>query len=152
MKSGREGRFAKTPRPYLAMALGTNEATPLQVASAYTALPTSEHVARPWLLTASQPRRSDDCCPTTQKNEFLRPDVAYVMNSLLKDASSTACTAAPRARTWFESKCGGQTGTSRDGWFAGFTQLVCVVWVGSTTLATGIDGRQFGAADLGGLS
>jgi len=40
-------------------------------------------------------------------------------------------TGAPLRARGFKFNVGGKTGTSRDGWFAGFTpNLVCVVWVG----------------------
>ena len=68
----------------------------------------------------------------------MRPDVAYVMNSFMKDVVNRGTAAKVRARG-FKANVAGKTGTSRDGWFAGFTpNLVCVVWVGFD------DGSQLG--------
>jgi penicillin-binding protein 1B len=81
--------------------------------------------------------------PTSQKNDVLKPDVAYVMTSMLKDVVNRG-TAARLGARGFKNVAGrtgiaGKTGTSRDGWFAGFTpNLVCVVWVGFD------DGSQLG--------
>jgi penicillin-binding protein 1B len=76
--------------------------------------------------------------PTAQKNEVLRPEVAYVMTSFMKDVVNRG-TAAPIRARGFKFNVAGKTGTSRDGWFAGYTpNLVCVVWVGLD------DGSQLG--------
>src|SRR5438132_14396879 len=76
--------------------------------------------------------------PTAQQNEVLRPEIAYVMSSFMKDVVNRGTGAPIRARG-FKFNVAGKTGTSRDGWFAGFTpNLVCVVWVGFD------DGSQLG--------
>ena len=50
--------------------------------------------------------------------------------SLLKDVMNHGTAAGVRARG-FTLPAAGKTGTSRDGWFAGFTSnLVCVIWIG----------------------
>jgi penicillin-binding protein 1B len=60
------------------------------------------------------------------------------MDSILKDVVNRGTAAPVRARG-FKANVAGKTGTSRDGWFAGFTpNLVCVVWVGFD------DGSQLG--------
>lgn len=129
----------KPARSYPAMALGTSEATPLQVASAYTGFATlgtrTTPIAINRITTGSGVTIA---APTPQKNEMLRPDVAYVMTSFMKDVVNRGTAAKVRARG-FKANVAGKTGTSRDGWFAGYTpNLVCVVWVGFD------DGSQLG--------
>lgn len=129
----------KPPRAFPAMALGTNEATPLQVASAYTGFATlgtrTTPIAINRITTGSGVTIA---APTPQKNEMLRPDVAYVMTSFMKDVVNRGTAAKVRGRG-FKANVAGKTGTSRDGWFAGYTpNLVCVVWVGFD------DGSQLG--------
>ncbi len=52
------------------------------------------------------------------------------MVSMLEDVLRIGTGTGVRARG-FELPAAGKTGTSRDGWFAGFTsRLLCVVWVG----------------------
>jgi penicillin-binding protein 1B len=129
----------KPARAYPAMALGTSEATPLQVASAYTGFATlgtrTTPVAINRITTGSGVTIA---APTPQRNEMLRPDVAYVMTSFMKEVVNRGTAAKVRARG-FKANVAGKTGTSRDGWFAGYTpNLVCVVWVGFD------DGSQLG--------
>lgn len=133
---------AGLPRParsYPAMALGTSEATPLQVASAYTSFATlgtrTSPVAINRITTGSGVTVAT---PTPERNDVMRPDVAYVMTSFMKDVVNRGTAAKVRARG-FKGNVAGKTGTSRDGWFAGYTpNLVCVVWVGFD------DGSQLG--------
>lgn len=119
------------PQALPAMALGTTEATPLQVAQAYTAF------ANAGVLTESSAIRRMtngngvaivESKPETQ--QVLRPEVSWMMTSLMQDVLNRGT--AARARTMgFTATAAGKTGTSRDGWFAGYTpNLVCVVWVG----------------------
>ena len=61
---------------------------------------------------------------------MLDPRVAYLMVNLLEEVMRSGTAAAVRARG-FTVPAAGKTGTSHDGWFAGFTsELLCVVWVG----------------------
>ncbi|HVQ37406.1 MAG TPA: PBP1A family penicillin-binding protein, partial [Pyrinomonadaceae bacterium] len=129
----------KPPRAYPAMALGTSEATPLQVASAYTAFASLGTRTSPIAINRITTGTGVTiAAPTPQKSDVLRPDVAYVMTSFMKDVVNRGTAAPVRARG-FKGNVAGKTGTSRDGWFAGYTpNLVCVVWVGFD------DGSQLG--------
>jgi penicillin-binding protein 1B len=124
---------------YPAMALGTSEATPLQIASAYTAFAANGTRTTPIAIDRITTGKGTTIAqPTAQKNEVLRPEIAYVMSSFMKDVVNRGTGAPIRARG-FKFNVAGKTGTSRDGWFAGFTpNLVCVVWVGFD------DGSQLG--------
>nr|MBP9664707.1 hypothetical protein [Pyrinomonadaceae bacterium] len=126
----------KVEKAYPSMALGTAEATPLQVATGYTmfanlgdrVLPTP--IVR---VTAGDGRTVN--LPTPDRKNVIRPDVAYIMDDIMKDVINRG-TAASAGAWGFRNEAGkrafaGKTGTSRDGWFAGFTpELVCVVYVG----------------------
>ena len=125
---------AGLPKPkqnYLAHALGTNEATPLQVASAYTAFAQLGKRTSPVAISrVTNGAGKTVVAPTAQKNEVMTPEVAYVMTSFMKDVVNRGTAAKVRARG-FKANVAGKTGTSRDGWFAGYTpNLVCVVYVG----------------------
>jgi len=121
----------KPPRAYPAMALGTNEATPLQVASAYTTFAALGTRTTPVAISrVTTGRGATIAAPTAQKNQALRPEVAYLMTSFMKDVVNRGTAARLRSRG-FKFNVAGKTGTSRDGWFAGYTpHLVCVVYVG----------------------
>jgi penicillin-binding protein 1B len=129
----------KPARAYPAMALGTSEATPLQIASAYTTFANLGSRVTPIAINRITTGEGVTIAsPTTQKNEVLKPDVAYVMDSFMKDVINRGTAAKVRARG-LKGPLAGKTGTSRDGWFAGFTpNLVCAVWVGFD------DGSQLG--------
>src|SRR5215204_2046679 len=129
----------KPPRAYPAMALGTSEATPLQIASAYTAFANlGDRVSPIAINRITTGTGVTIAAPTPQKTEVLRPDVAYVMTSFMKDVVNRGTAAKVRARG-LKGTLAGKTGTSRDGWFAGYTpSLVCAVWVGFD------DGSQLG--------
>lgn len=129
----------RVSRAYPAMALGTAEATPLQIASAYTAFAANGTRVTPVAINRVTTGNGMTIAqPITQKNEVLRPEIAYVMTSFMKDVVNRGTGAPVRARG-FKYNVAGKTGTSRDGWFAGYTpDLVCVVWVGFD------DGSQLG--------
>ncbi len=129
----------RVPHAYPAMALGTAEATPLQVASAYTAFAANGTRTMPIAIDRVTTGNGTTIAqPTAQKNDVLRPEIAYVMTSFMKDVVNRG-TAAPIRARGFKYNVAGKTGTSRDGWFAGYTpNLVCVVWVGFD------DGSQLG--------
>jgi penicillin-binding protein 1B len=120
------------PQPFPALALGTAEATPLQVASAYTAF------ANGGLLSDSRPIKrvtnSDGVGLTEMKSQTqqaLRPEVSWLMTNIMQDVLNRGTAARARTMGLTEKAAAGKTGTSRDGWFAGYTpNIVCVVWVG----------------------
>ena len=129
----------RVPHAYPAMALGTAEATPLQIASAYTSFAANGTRTTPIAINRITTGKGVTIAqPTAQKNEVLRPEIAYVLTSFMKDVVNRGTGAPIRARG-FKFNVAGKTGTSRDGWFAGYTpNLVCVVWVGFD------DGSQLG--------
>jgi penicillin-binding protein 1B len=129
----------KPARAYPAMALGTSEATPLQIASAYTSFANLGTRTTPIAINRITTGNGVTiAAPMTQKNLVLEPDVAYVMTSFMKDVINRGTAANVRQRG-LKMTLAGKTGTSRDGWFAGYTpNLVCAVWVGFD------DGSQLG--------
>lgn len=126
----------KVEKAYPSMALGTAEATPLQVATAYTMFANLGDRVMPMPITriAAGDGRTITA-PSPDRKNVVRPDVAYVMDDIMKDVINRG-TAAQAGAWGFRNVAGktafaGKTGTSRDGWFAGFTpDLVCVVYVG----------------------
>jgi penicillin-binding protein 1B len=126
----------RVEKAYPSMSLGTAEATPLQMATAYTIFPNLGDKVSP--VAISRVTTGDGKTvvePKTEKKNVLRPDVAYIMDDIMKDVINKGT--AAEAQAWgFKNVAGktgfaGKTGTSRDGWFVGFTpELVCVVYVG----------------------
>ncbi len=136
MNLANKAGFPKVEKAYPSMALGTAEATPLQVATAYTMFANLGDRVLPMPITriTSGDGRTTTA-PAPDRKNVIRPDVAYVMDDIMKDVINRGT--AAQAQSWgFRNNAGktafaGKTGTSRDGWFAGFTpDLVCVVYVG----------------------
>jgi len=118
-------------RPTPAVALGAYELTPLEVAGAYTAFATMGTRAEPYYIksvVSASGNSLEKYGPTTKL--ALDPRVTYLVDSILKDVLNKGTGAQVRAKG-FTLPAAGKTGTSRDGWFAGFTSnLVCVIWIG----------------------
>jgi penicillin-binding protein 1B len=65
-----------------------------------------------------------------RSRRVLDPRVAYLVTSMMEDVIDHGTGATVRARG-FNAPAAGKTGTSRDGWFAGYTSnLLAIVWVG----------------------
>jgi penicillin-binding protein 1B len=118
-------------QPTPAVALGAYESTPLEIAAAYTVFANQGVYVQPHLVSyvrGDGGERVYSHRPVTHR--ALTPQVAYLMVNLLEEVLRSGTGAGVRARG-FTVPAAGKTGTSRDGWFAGFTSdLLCVVWVG----------------------
>jgi penicillin-binding protein 1B len=114
-----------------AVALGAYEMTPVDVAAGYTAFANGGVRAEPEFLRSvvnADGSVLEKFAPQTKK--VLDPRVAYVVTYLLKDVLNRGTGASVRARG-FTLPAAGKTGSSRDGWFAGYTSnLLCVIWIG----------------------
>ncbi|HEX8501995.1 MAG TPA: PBP1A family penicillin-binding protein [Pyrinomonadaceae bacterium] len=120
------------PQTYPSMALGTAEATPLEVATAYTAFASGGRVARPSPVlrvdSAGGPAAGAE--QRGPSEQVLKPATAYMLTDMLSAVIERGTARAARG-AFKGTAVAGKTGTSRDGWFAGYTpNLVCVVWVG----------------------
>jgi penicillin-binding protein 1A len=127
----------KTP-PYLPLALGAGQVTPLQLVSAYAVFANGGYRINPYLidevtdargqsLSKAQPLVAERSAPRS-----LEPRNAYVMNSLLKSVAQAGTGAASNGL--HRTDLAGKTGTTNDafdGWFAGYQHtLVAVAWMG----------------------
>src|SRR6202163_1215446 len=118
-------------QPTPAVALGAYEMTPIDVAAGYTTFATMGTRAEPQFLRIVV---NADGTPlekfVPQTHLALDPRVAFLVDSLLKDVLNKGTGAGVRARG-FTLPAAGKTGTSRDGWFAGYTSnLLTVIWIG----------------------
>ena len=146
---------ARLPRN-LTLALGTNSATPLQVATAYAVFANGGYRVQPWFIDRIEdpkgevvfqaaPRRAgcdaeDNAAGATGCNlpEALRAPRAisagnaWLMTDFMREAIVRGT--GVRARALGRSDIAGKTGTtneSRDTWFNGYSRsVVATVWVG----------------------
>jgi len=117
--------------PTPAMALGAYEMTPLEVAKGYTVFANYGIRCEPEMLMRVVNSEGELLNrPKLNRRSVLDPRIAYLTTNLLEEVINAGTGAGVRARG-FRAPAAGKTGTSRDGWFAGFTSnLLCVVWIG----------------------
>jgi penicillin-binding protein 1B len=115
-----------------AMAIGAYDATPIEMAGAWTIFANQGVRAQPSFV--SLVKETNGKVLLDQKvvsRPVLDPRVAYLVVNMLEEVMRTGTAAGVRARG-FTAPAAGKTGTDpTNGWFAGFTSdLLCVVWVG----------------------
>jgi len=130
-----------------AMALGAYEMTPIDVAAGYTVFANNGVRAEPEFIqrvVAADGTIEEANVP--QLRPALDPRVAFLTTSLMEDVINKGTGASVRA-LGFDAPAAGKTGTSRDGWFAGFTSnLECVIWIGfDDNRDLGLSGSQAAA-------
>jgi penicillin-binding protein 1B len=122
----------KNARGTPSVAIGSYDASPLDMAGAYTIFSNGGVHLDPWLLASVRSSNGDivaDYSPSS--HQVLDPRVAYLTTSMM-EAAINGGTGSVVRRMGFTSPAAGKTGTSHDAWFAGFTSnLLCVVWVGN---------------------
>ncbi|MGE0451412.1 MAG: PBP1A family penicillin-binding protein [Vicinamibacterales bacterium] len=135
------------PKPFPSIALGVFEATPLEIATAYTIFPNQglerrlRHIVR---ITSGE---SDVTKPVKQETRAIaRPDTTYLVTDMMRSVITEGSGAGARA-AGFTLDAAGKTGTTndlRDAWFVGFTpELLTVVWVGfDDNQVVGLSGSQ----------
>ena len=118
-------------RPTPAMALGSYDATPLDMAGAYTVFANSGVRISPILINSVRNAKGEVIENfATDKKPILDPRVAAVMTDMLQGVMNFGTAAGVRGMG-FTAPAAGKTGSSHDGWFAGYTtNLLCIVWVG----------------------
>jgi penicillin-binding protein 1B len=136
----RVGRFAQSfglPRPerYPSIALGTTEVTPIQLAAAYAAFVNGGKAVQPIVIDRMS---ESNATPSVVASQAVSATTAYMITNMMSGVIDEGTARAARNSVQGVALAG-KTGTSRDGWFVGFTpNLVCVVWVGFD------DNRQLG--------
>lgn len=109
------------PNPYPALALGTTESTPLQMAVAYASFANGGRKIEPEVISSDA---------VTSDRQVIAPATAYMITDMLEDVINRGTARAARNQIP-GTAVAGKTGTSRDGWFVGYTpNLVCAVWIG----------------------
>ena len=137
--------FTERFDPLPSLALGAQEVTPLELATAYGTLATLGLRVQPRILDAVEGRggrRLGKRVPDVR--EAVPPAAAYLVDDVLRGVL-TRGTAASAAALGFRGDAAGKTGTTddtRDAWFVGFTpEMLALVWVGYDDNAkTGLTG------------
>ena len=138
----------QTPSIYL----GAFSATPLEVATAYTAFPNDCIVYRPYLINEI----IDENGKTVYQGSGIMgwdnnasKASSRAVSYILEQVTNSGTARSLRSIYGFDKPAAGKTGTtndSKDGWFAGYTsRLTCSVWVGmddNTSVYRGASGAS----------
>lgn len=135
------------PKAYPSIALGVFEATPFEVASAYTLFPNLGTV-RPLQSIVKITRGGENLTKPAMERPrpIARPETTFLVTNMMRSVLNEGTGAGARA-AGFTLDAAGKTGTTndlRDAWFAGFTpELLTVVWVGfDDNQPLGLSGAQ----------
>lgn len=114
--------------------LGSWEASPWEVATAYSMFPNDGTRYRPFLISEIKDREGNILYATPPLSyPAAKAGSAWSVSRILHEVA-TRGTAASVTRLGFDKPCAGKTGTTndfKDAWFAGYTStLTCTVWVG----------------------
>jgi penicillin-binding protein 1B len=113
------------------LALGAYEVMPIELAESYTIFANKGvHVQRAFVTSIRDRRNRVVFNHQPKGNRVLDERVAYIMTNLMEEVMRSGTAAGARS-DGFKLPAAGKTGTSRDGWFAGYTsELLTVVWIG----------------------
>ncbi len=133
-------------RPYPSIALGVFEASPLDMATAYTLFANGGSVRPLQAITRIVDGGRSTPSPPARPRPVARPDTTYLVTNLLRGVMNDGTGAGARNLNFY-ADAAGKTGTTndlRDAWFAGFTpDLLTVVWVGlDDNQPIGLSGAQ----------
>ncbi len=134
------------PHPYPSIALGVFEATPFEIASAYTLFPNAGTLRPLRAIARIIDHGKDLAVDTTAPRQVARKDTTFLVTNMMRSVLNEGTGAGARA-AGFSLDAAGKSGTTndlRDAWFVGFTpELLTVVWVGlDDNQALGLSGSQ----------
>ncbi|OFW08611.1 MAG: hypothetical protein A3H96_06915 [Acidobacteria bacterium RIFCSPLOWO2_02_FULL_67_36] len=134
------------PRPYPSIALGVFEATPFEIASAFTTFPNSGTLRPLRTLTRLVSGGREIPLAGVEQRSVARRDTTFLVTNMMRSVINEGTGAGARA-AGFALDAAGKSGTTndlRDAWFVGFTpELLTVVWVGLDDNETlGLSGTQ----------
>jgi penicillin-binding protein 1B len=115
-----------------AMALGSYDASPLDMAGAYTVFGNNGARLSPILLRSVRSDKGDVIANyNTDQKTVMDSRIAYVMTNMMEGVINNGLGYTAVRLRGFTPPAAGKTGSSHDGWFAGYTSnLLCIVWVG----------------------
>jgi penicillin-binding protein 1B len=133
-------------KPYPSIALGVFEASPIEIATAFT-LFANGGVMRPLHAIEKVSDGAQDVVPALGRTRRIaREDTTFLVTNMMRSVLNEGTGAGARA-AGFALDAAGKSGTTndlRDAWFVGFTrELLTVVWVGfDDNRPVGLSGTQ----------
>jgi penicillin-binding protein 1B len=134
------------PKGYPSISLGVFEASPLEIATAYTVFPNQGTVRPPRSVMRVVSGGNDLALEAQPAKSVARADTTFLVTNMMRSVLNEGTGAGARA-LGFTLDGAGKTGTTndlRDAWFVGFTpELLTVVWVGlDDNQPIGLSGAQ----------
>jgi membrane carboxypeptidase/penicillin-binding protein len=117
---------------YPSMALGTMEVTPLQLAAAYAAFVNGGRRVEPTFIDRIVSVDDEIVYRSEQPDEqIISPRTAYMITDMLRAVVERGTASKAAGALGKDVAFAGKTGSSKDGWFVGYTpNLITVAWVG----------------------
>jgi penicillin-binding protein 1B len=133
-------------KPYPSIALGVFEASPFEMATAYTIFTNNGSVRPLHAMTRIVEGAKARTLPDPPMREVARPETTFLVVNMMRSVLNEGTAAGARA-AGFALDAAGKTGTTndlRDAWFIGFTpELLTAVWVGlDSNQPIGLSGSQ----------
>ena len=133
-------------RPYPSIALGVFEASPLEIATAFTIFTNGGQLRPLRAMTRIVEDSKTRQVTAGSTKEIARPDTTYLVTNMMRAVMNEGTGAGARSQG-FRLNAAGKSGTTndlRDAWFVGFTpELLTVVWVGyDDNQPVGLGGSQ----------
>ena len=130
---------------YPSIALGVFEASPLEMATAYTLFPNGGEIRELRPITKLVTENRTTTVPAAKTRRVSGPDTTFLVTNMMRSVINEGT--AAQVRSSFRLDAAGKTGTTndqRDAWFVGFTpELLTVVWVGfDNNQPIGLSGSQ----------
>jgi penicillin-binding protein 1B len=133
-------------RAYPSITLGVFEASPYEIATAYTIFPNGGALRPLRVLSRVVTDGNASVVKDAPVKTIARPDTTFLVTNMMRSVINEGTGASARANG-FALDAAGKSGTTndlRDGWFVGFTpELLTVVWVGlDDNQPLGLSGTQ----------
>jgi penicillin-binding protein 1B len=135
-----------SPRAYAAISLGVFEATPFEIATAFTLFPNGGTIRPLRAISRMVSGGQNVQVPSVATKTVARRDTTFLVTNMMRSVLNEGTAAGARGMG-FAPDAAGKTGTTndlRDAWFVGFTpELLTVVWVGlDDNQPLGLSGTQ----------
>ena len=138
---------ATPPRPYPSIALGVFEATPFEIATAYTLFANGGTIKPLHAISRLISNTGKDVALRGDSPRTIaRADTTFLVTNMMRSVLNEGTGAGARAAGFTQDAAGksGTTNDLRDAWFVGFTpEVLTVVWVGlDDNQPLGLSGTQ----------
>lgn len=120
------------PSAYPSLALGAAEVTPLQLAAAYASFANGGKRVKPVYvdrIVSGSEKTLYESFPA--EDQIVSEQTAYIITDMLEAVVERGTARSARGALGKDVVFAGKTGSSKDGWFVGYTpNLVTVAWIG----------------------